>query len=69
LNAVRTPRPLGTVLDEKTSYVLAGSFVGFLLERYGRAQFRSFYETESYETTYGRPFAALEKEWRSSLSR
>ena len=69
LNAVRTPRPLGTVLDEKTSYVLAGSFVGFLLERYGRAQFRSFYETESYETTYGRPFAALETEWRSSLSR
>ena len=69
LNAVRTPRPLGTVLDEKTSYVLAGSFVGFLLERYGLAQFRSLYETESYETAYGAPFAALEREWRSSLSR
>lgn len=67
LNAVRTPRPLGTVLDEKTAYVLAGSFVGFLVERYGLAQFRSLYETESYETAYGKPFAALEREWRSSL--
>ena len=36
LNAVRTPRPLGTVLDERTAY--------------------------------GKPFAALEREWRSSLS-
>jgi hypothetical protein len=68
LNAVRTPRPLGTVLDEKTAYVLAGSFVGFLVERYGLAQFRSLYATESYETAYGKPFAALEREWRSSLS-
>jgi hypothetical protein len=67
LNAVRTPRPLGTVLDEKTSYVLAGSFVGFLIERYGLAQFRSLYETGSYETAYGKPFASLEREWRSSL--
>jgi len=27
LNSVRTPRPLGAVMDEKTAYVLAGSFV------------------------------------------
>jgi hypothetical protein len=47
---------------------LAGSFVGFLVERYGLAQFRSLYATESYETAYGKPFAALEREWRSSLS-
>jgi hypothetical protein len=67
LNAVRTPRPLGTVLDEKTSYVLAGSFVGFLIERCGLALFRSLYETERYETAYGKPFASLEREWRSSL--
>jgi hypothetical protein len=32
LNGVRTPRPLGSVMDEETAYVLAGSFVGFLLE-------------------------------------
>jgi hypothetical protein len=41
LNAVRTPRPLGTVLDEKIAYVLAGSFVGFLIERHGLPQFRA----------------------------
>jgi hypothetical protein len=67
LNGVRTPRPLGTVLDEKVAYVVAGSFVGFLIERYGLPQFRSLYETESCETTYGKPFASLEGEWRSSL--
>ena len=67
LNRVRTPRPLGTVLDERTAYVVAGSVVGYLVERYGLAQFRSLYETESYETVYGRPFASLEREWRSSL--
>jgi hypothetical protein len=67
LNAVRTPRPLGTVLDEKTAYVLAGSFVGFLIERYGLPQFRSLYGTGSYETVYGKSFPSLEREWRSSL--
>src|SRR5262245_28129499 len=67
LNAVRTPRPLRTVLDEKIAYVLAGSFVGFLIERHGLPQFRGLYETESYETAYGKPFASLEGDWRSTL--
>ena len=35
LHRVRTPRPLGTVMEEKTAYILAGSFVGFVIERYG----------------------------------
>ena len=67
LNSVRTPRPLGTVMDEKTAYVLAGSFVGFLIERYELARFRSVYETEDYHKVYGKPFGTLESEWRSSL--
>jgi hypothetical protein len=67
LNRVRTPRPLGAVMDEKTAYILAGSFVGFLLERYGLALFRSLYETESYEQVYGKSFETLETEWRMSL--
>jgi hypothetical protein len=67
LNSVRTPRPLGTVMDEKTAYVLAGSFVGFLIERYELARFRSVYETEDYHRVYGKPFGTLEGEWRSSL--
>src|SRR5262249_37068784 len=60
LNAVRTPRPLGTVLDEKIAYVLAGSVVGFLIERHGLPQVRSVDETERYETAYGKPFASRE---------
>jgi hypothetical protein len=49
LNSVRTPRPLSSVMDEKTAYVIAGSFVGFLIEQYGLPPFRSLYETENYE--------------------
>jgi hypothetical protein len=42
--------------------------VSFLVERYGLALFRSLYATESYATAYSKPFGALEREWRSSLS-
>jgi hypothetical protein len=67
LNGVRTPRPLSSVMDEETAYVVAGSFVGFLIERYGLRQFRSLYETANYEQAYGSSFDTLEKEWRISL--
>ncbi len=56
LNRVRTPRPLGTGMEEQTAYILAGSFVEFLLERYGLALFRRLYETEGYEMVYGKAF-------------
>jgi len=52
LNRLRTPRPLGTVMDEKTAYIVAGSFVGFVIERYSLALFRRLYETENYEQVY-----------------
>ena len=67
LNAVRTPRPLGTVMNEETAYILAGSFVGFLIETYNFPAFRSLYETENYEKVYGKSLDALEKEWRLSI--
>src|SRR5215470_11313324 len=67
LHSVRTPRPLGTVMDEKTAYILAGSFVGFVIERYGLATFRSLYETENYAQVYGKPLGTLEQEWRTGL--
>jgi hypothetical protein len=67
LNSVRTPHPLSTVVDEKTAYVLAGSFVGFLIERHGLVLFRRLYETESYEEVYRKSFGTLETEWRASL--
>ena len=44
-----------------------GALVGFVIERYGLAQFRSMYETGNYEAVYGKSFGALEREWRSSL--
>jgi hypothetical protein len=67
LNSVRTPKPLGTVLREQDAYVLAGSFVGFLIERYGLADFRKLYARGTYEAVYGKSLAVLEKEWRSAL--
>ena len=68
LNRVRTPRPLGTVVDEETAYAFAGSFVRFLIERYGLAMFRSLYESENYGKVYGKSIDALEKEWRSGTA-
>jgi len=68
LNEVRTPEPLGRVMDEMTAYILAGSFVQFLIEAHGLPRFRRLYETADYEKAYSKPFATLEKEWRLSLS-
>ena len=67
LNSVRTPRPLSTVMNEETAYVLAGSFVGFLIEKDGLPAFRRLYETGNYEIVYGKSLLSLEREWRSSL--
>ena len=67
LGGVRTPTPLGSVLEERSAYLLAGSFVGFLIENYGLSGFRKLYETGTYEIAYGKPLAVLEKEWRSAL--
>jgi hypothetical protein len=67
LNGVRTPRPLSSVMDEETAYVIAGSFVGFLIEGYGLPSFRNFYETGDYEKIYGKSFVTLETEWRLSI--
>ncbi len=38
-----------------------------LAEKYGLPEFRKFYETGAYETVYGKPLGALEKEWRLAL--
>ena len=67
LNGVRTPQRLGTVMEEKTAYILAGSVVGFVIERYGLASFRRVYETGNYEEVYGKSLGTLEQEWRVSL--
>ena len=67
LNNVRTPRPLRTVMQEQPAYILAGSFVQFLIENYGLTMFRSLYDIGNYESVYGKNLAALESEWRTEL--
>jgi len=69
LNRVRTPQPLSTVIDEQTAYILAGSYVGFLIERYGLELFRKLYENDNYNAVYGKPLDMLEQEWRQSVAR
>ena len=68
LDARANAAALGTVLNEQGAYLLAGSFVGFLIERYGLHEFRKLYDNGSYEAAYGKALAALEKEWRSAIS-
>ena len=67
LNNVRTPRPLRTVTQEQTAYILAGSFVQSLIENYGLTMFRNLYEVGSYDLVYGKNLTALEREWRIEL--
>ena len=67
LNGVRTPQRLGTVMEEKTAYMLAGSVVGCVIERYGLASFRRVYETGHDEEGDGKSLGTLEQAWRVSL--
>lgn len=55
--------------DIVIAYILAGSFVQFLIERYGLPTFQALYETENQMEVYGKSLAALEAEWRSSRGR
>jgi hypothetical protein len=66
---VTFPRPLSTVMDERSAYILAGAFVGFLIEKYGLAMFRTLYETGSYEKVYTKSLPVLEGEWRVEVQK
>jgi hypothetical protein len=68
LNSVRTPRRLNTATDARTAYILAGSFVGYLMERYELDDFRAFYESGNYERDLAKPLEALEADWRLSIA-
>jgi len=70
LNAVRFPRPLASVMPDRQAYLLAGSFVKYLLQRRGGLdKFRTVYASVDYQATYGLPFNALERDWRVQLPR
>jgi hypothetical protein len=50
-------------------YHVAGSFVGFLIERFGIAKVKSWYvDATETKSTFGRSFPELEREWREWLS-
>jgi len=67
LNAGRMLTVRDSDAARRTAKTLAGSFVGFLIEKYGLAKFRDLYETKNYANVYGKSLEILEKEWRSSL--
>jgi hypothetical protein len=69
LNAVRTPTPLSQVADNRAAYIVAGSFVGFLIEQYGLPTFRRLYQTGHYDEAYGKTLQRLEHEWRARMQR
>lgn len=49
------------------SYVLAGSFCRFLIDRYGMRAMTQVYRTLEYQQVYGRPLGALADEWGKFL--
>lgn len=54
-------------MPERPAYLMAGSFVRFLIEKRGLAAFKTLYDTGSYEQAYQQSFEALERAWRSNL--
>jgi len=71
---VRDP---GAILDNRgfarhhsaVSYVMAGSFVQYLIDRYGIHRVRSAYAWSDYDTAFDRPRDQLVREWVAFLRR
>lgn len=51
-----------------TSYILAGSFCRYLIEKYGVRRFKSLYRTGNFGTLYNKDLDDLIEEWRRSIS-
>lgn len=82
LDGVATPAPLGAdgPLNERARYIVAGSFVRYLIESRGLAKFREIYAVTPLDTgrrstgdrarwrrVYGADLDELAKGWRSAL--
>jgi hypothetical protein len=50
-----------------TSYVLAGSFTQYLLDRYSVNEIRDVYNWPDFEAAYKRPLEELEREWKAEI--
>ncbi len=73
-NLVNDPRqlinPIGFAMRASTvSYVLMGSFCGYLIDRYGIVLFRGLYGGKSPAVVYGKSYDDLIVEWRHYLAR
>jgi len=49
------------------SYVVAGSFCRYLIDRYGMRRFKMLYRTGEFTILYGKPLPMLVREWRRFL--
>lgn len=80
LERLAVPKFLAVRPYRRAAYLIAGSFVRFLIERYGMDKFRALYaltplkahqryagDPERWQTIYGKPLTALEREWRAFL--
>jgi hypothetical protein len=82
LERIATPAPLTPAgLSEDEAYIVAGSFVRFLVERHGLEKFRALYaltplvthkrqagETGRWTTVYGVAFDQLVADWRTFVA-
>ena len=50
------------------SYTLSGSFIGFLIDRYGVGKLESLYKTSDFTATYAKSLQVLDKEWTDYLA-
>ncbi|MDX2088934.1 MAG: hypothetical protein SFX73_13840, partial [Kofleriaceae bacterium] len=56
--------------SSSAGYTTAGSFLRFLLEKYGAASLRKLYFSGGeFQDTYGVPLSALENEWREMIDK
>lgn len=81
LDRIATPRMLQTDdLDGRRAYLVAGSFMRFLIERHGGEKFRRLYamtplvprnrnagDPARWRTVYGKDLSALAAEWRREI--
>ena len=83
LERYATPKRLRSdALDGREAYIVAGSFVRYLIETYGMEKFRELYaltplvprtrdagDPARWQAVYGKPLASLAEGWRSALGR
>jgi hypothetical protein len=50
------------------SYMLAGSFCRYLIDRYGMRRFKMLYRTGEFDLLYGKPLPTLLQDWRRSMT-